>query len=421
MVTFDPLVTETSLAEWEAAERWADVPVADATWLAGFDAVTVLAAHPDDETLGVGGLLALCAGMGLPVDVVVATVDSPGRADELSTALERLGLDAAPASLGRGDGRLKHESDDLRRGLEAAIPGDGGARRLVLAPWPGDRHGDHRTLGREAAAVCGMRGHTLRFYPIWLWQWGTPDDLPWGRVSQVASTPEARRRKRAALAAFTSQLHSPHNPSGVLSAEFVERAAEGREVLIEPQRDPAREHFERLHRDSADPWSVRTRWYERRKRAMTVAALPSERYGRALEIGCSNGELSAALAERCDALVGVDAAASAVTLAAERAAALPNVRVHRMRVPDEWPSGDFDLVVVSEVAYYLAADQWEATVQRIVRSLRPGGHLLLCHWTGWADDFAQSGRQAHEHVATRSGLERIVEHVENDFRLEVFA
>jgi LmbE family N-acetylglucosaminyl deacetylase/SAM-dependent methyltransferase len=419
VVSFDPLVTVTPHEEWEEEARRREVPRRTAEWLAGFDAVTVLAAHPDDETLGAGGLIASCAEAGIPVSVVVATVAEPARAAELADALDRLGVTTGPVLLGLTDGRLKHEADALRSGLEQVLRADG-TRRLVLAPWPGDRHGDHRTLGREAAEVCAAAGHTLRYYPIWLWQWGTPDDLPWSRASEVELTGEARKRKGAALAAFPSQVHSSANPSGVLPAGLLERATAGRELLIEPQEDPLGEHFERLHRASADPWSVRTRWYERRKRALTLASLPAERYGRALELGCSNGELSAALAERCDSVLGIDASAAAVELATRRTAELPTVRVERMRVPGEWPGGAFDLVVVSELAYYLAADQWKATIDRIVTCLAPGGAVLLCHWSGIADDFAQTGAEAHERFAAQSGLRRLVGHVDESFRLEVY-
>jgi LmbE family N-acetylglucosaminyl deacetylase len=419
VVSFDPHVTVTPHEEWEEEARRREVPRRTAEWLAGFDAVTVLAAHPDDETLGAGGLIASCAEAGIPVSVVVATVAEPARAEELADALDRLGVTTGPVLLGLTDGGLKHEADALRGALERVLRADG-TRRLVLAPWPGDRHGDHRTLGREAAGVCAAAGHTLRYYPIWLWQWGTPDDLPWSRTAEVELTGEARERKGAALAAFPSQLHSPANPSGVLSAGLVERAIAGRELLIEPQEDPLGEHFERLHRASADPWSVRTRWYERRKRALTLASLPAERYGRALELGCSNGELSAALAERCDSVLGIDASAAAVELASRRTAELPSVRIERMRVPGEWPDGPFDLVVVSELAYYLAADQWTATIDRIVTSLAPGGAVLLCHWSGIADDFAQTGAEAHEGFAAQSGLRRLIGHVDESFRLEVY-
>jgi LmbE family N-acetylglucosaminyl deacetylase/SAM-dependent methyltransferase len=419
VVTFDPLVATTPYVVWEDAARWAPVPRRTADWLAGYSRIVVFSAHPDDETLGVGGLLALAGELGIPVSVIVATA-ADARIVELQSALSRLTPTIDLTVLGLTDGALKHEADLLREGIDRALAARGGAGTLVLAPWPGDRHGDHRTLGREVAAACELHGDALLLYPIWLWQWGSLDDLPWDRVSEVELDPRARGRKRAALSAFASQLHTAANPAGVLTAAFVERAVQGREVLFEPEADAIDDHFEALHRASGDPWSVRTRWYERRKRAITCAVLPRERYSRGFEIGCSNGEMSALLAQRCEALLSVDSAPTAVALAAERTAAEPNVRVERMRVPGEWPEGAFDLVVVSEIAYYLAADQWEDTIDRILGSLTEGGQVVLCHWTGRADDFAQSGWDAHVAFANRAGLRVLVQHHDEEFLLEVF-
>lgn len=420
MVTFDPLVAATPYDVWEDADRWRPVPSRTREWLAGHTRIVVFSAHPDDETLGVGGLIAQAGELGIDVSVVVATSDGDQRVAELEAALALLGSTADLTLLALTDGALKHEADRLREGVEQALAAHRGDGTLVLAPWPGDRHGDHRTLGREVAAACRVHGDDLLLYPIWLWQWGVLDDLPWERVSEVELTRSARARKRVALAAFASQRHSAANAHGVLTGDFIERAVLGREIVFEPEESVTDDHFEALHRASADPWSVRTRWYERRKRAIVCASLPNERYARAFEIGCSNGEMSSLLGERCEALLSVDSAATAVALAAARTAAAPSIRVERMRVPDAWPGGCFDLVVVSEVAYYLAADQWEATVDRILASVPAGGHVVLCHWTGRADDFAQSGADAHAAFASRTGLRRLVRHRDQEFLLEVF-
>ena len=66
----------------------------------------------------------------------------------------------------------------------------------------------------------------------------------------------------------------------------------------------AAEYFEAMYRESQDPWSLSTRWYERRKYALTVAALPRARYRSAFEPGCSVGELSALL-EVVDTGIGI--------------------------------------------------------------------------------------------------------------------
>ncbi|ATB42202.1 methyltransferase [Cystobacter fuscus] len=112
-------------------------------------------------------------------------------------------------------------------------------------------------------------------------------------------------------------------------------------------------HFERMYADSEDPWEYRRRWYERRKRALTLAMLPHARYARAFEPGCSIGELSAELAARCDALLVGDGSEAAVRVARRRLAPWPHVRVEQRLLPDSWPEGTFELVVLGEFGYYL--------------------------------------------------------------------
>ncbi|RYZ03452.1 MAG: class I SAM-dependent methyltransferase, partial [Comamonadaceae bacterium] len=100
-----------------------------------------------------------------------------------------------------------------------------------------------------------------------------------------------------------------------------------------------------------DPYELRSRWYEQRKRAVLMAALPRERYASAYEPGCGAAELTVALAQRCDAVLASDFSARAVAAAQRRTAALPNVRVEPHTLPADWPVDDapFDLIVLSEV------------------------------------------------------------------------
>ena len=423
MVAFDALRTVTAAAEWEAQDAWQTVESLDQRDLDDLDELVVFSAHPDDETIALGGLLALAADRGVRLRVVIATGDDDGWADELRDALTRLGVAASPRFLGLPDGALKHDAERLRADVDAVLGASTG-RRWVLAPWPGDRHGDHRTLGREVAAATTATGDTVLFYPVWLWQWGEPEDMPWERIVDLPIADAQRSRKAQALDAFGSQHWSDDNPGGVLTPQFLDRARDGREVLIRPEhRAPDRlaEHFEALHRGSDDPWAVRSRWYERRKRAVTVASLPAERYGSILELGASVGELTAELAERADTVLAVDGSSAAVDTARARLFDRAGVTVTRMRVPGAWPSGSFDLVVISELAYYLADDEWRALIQRCVGSLSQDGEVLLCHWLGAADDFAQSGEQAHETFRRASGLTASVVHRDAEFLLEVFS
>lgn len=180
-------------------------------------------------------------------------------------------------------------------------------------------------------------------------------------------------------------------------------------------------HFERLHRDDADPWGVEGRWYEERKRALTLACLPHERYGAAFEPGCSIGALSRELArERCDRVLGVDASASAIERARGLAADLPGVELAVMRVPEEWPEGRrFDLVVISELGSYLTPKRFAHLVERTRASLQPGGAVVACHWRHHEPDHEQEADDVHGALRRAPGFDLVVEHREADFLLDV--
>src|ERR1700712_2065045 len=77
---------------------------------------------------------------------------------------------------------------------------------------------------------------------------------------------------------------------------------------------PGPAYFDAMFQASADPWKYKERWYEERKRALTLACLPQRRYASGYEPGCANGELSAALAGRCDRLLISDGTAAAAEL-----------------------------------------------------------------------------------------------------------
>ena len=180
-------------------------------------------------------------------------------------------------------------------------------------------------------------------------------------------------------------------------------------------------YFDNLYAEFDDPWGFRDRWYERRKRDISVAALPDRRYRRAFEAGCSIGLLTATLAGRCDQLLAVDVSEPAVQRAAREVASWPHVRVARGTLPGDWPADEvFDLVVLSEVGYYLDASDLVVLLDRTVGSLAPGGVLLACHWRHPVADYPQTGDDVHHAIGGRPELARAVHHEETDFLLEVF-
>lgn len=156
-------------------------------------------------------------------------------------------------------------------------------------------------------------------------------------------------------------------------------------------------YFAELYAADPDPWRFATSDYEREKYAATLAALPRPRYRSALEVGCSIGVLTRALAGRCDALLALDVVPAALDAARARCADQSHVRFAECRVPGAWPEGRFDLILLSEVVYYLDQADLAALVGRLREALEPGGDLLLVHWTG-ETDYPLSGDEAAESV-----------------------
>lgn len=144
-------------------------------------------------------------------------------------------------------------------------------------------------------------------------------------------------------------------------------------------------YFDAVYASDPDPWKFASSAYERNKYAVTLAALPRPRYARALEIGCSIGVLTSKLASRCDELLSVDVAEAPLIEARRRCAKLLNVRFEQMFVPGQWPDGGFDLILLSEVVYYLQAEDVRRLAARVGDSLNPGGSVVLVHWTGETD------------------------------------
>ncbi len=399
MVSFDAAEPSTPAATWEADPRLHDRPPLD---LAGVDEVLVVAAHPDDETLGAGGLIAECVRRGIRVRVVVVTFGGTERVPELAAAMGVLG--AAAESLGFGDGQTREQRDGIAEALRPMIERLGRGA-LIAAPWRGDGHRDHRVVGEVVAELAV--GRRLVEYPVWLWHWGSPDsaDVPW---QQFASLRIDVGRKAAALAEYRSQ-------SGLLRDDFLENFAR-HELYVVSDRLEA-DYFEAVHGRRDDPWGFETRWYEQRKRDVTLAALPDEHYDSGLEIGCSIGVLTDVLAGRVGDLLAVDVSATAVERARERLGA--RARVELADVVDDFPEGRFDLVVLSEVGYYFGRRGLERVLDGIERHLTDDGVLLACHWRHPVDDYPLTGDEVHEIMRERA-LTMTVEHFERDFVLGVF-
>jgi SAM-dependent methyltransferase len=162
------------------------------------------------------------------------------------------------------------------------------------------------------------------------------------------------------------------------------------------------DYFDDVYRASDDPWKFASSPYEREKYATTLAALTRLRYERAFEIGGSIGVFTAQLAPRCGHLLSVDVSEAALSQARLRCANLPQVEIKKMQIPNEFPEGRFDLILVSEVGYYLAPPDLARAADQMLAALPPGGQLLLVHWTPVVHDYPQTGDEVHEFFLTKA-------------------
>jgi len=457
MVSFDHRDSGTLEANWMESARWAQLPRLD---LNGVRRLVVIAAHPDDETLGAAGLISRVGSSDVPVTIAVATdgershPNSPThsardlariRRTELIHALSSISPNAELRLLGIPDGLLREESARLRRSVEDAV-GAGGDGVLLVAPWEGDGHRDHRIVGAVARQVARRTGVRLLEYPIWMWHWAGPDDdsLPWENMFRLDLAETELAAKSDAMSRHRSQIEPLSDAPGdevLLNTEFqahfarafeifiaapIERApaAGGASVTHDAERLPGslpEQFFDRFYAGKSDPWGFESRWYEERKRAITIACLPRRRVASALEVGCSTGVLTAELASRCDRLLAIDIAAAPLEAARKRLAESPTVEFAKMTTPHEWPDGEYDLIVLSEVGYYWAQDDLETALDKVMHSLADGGHVLACHWRHDVPEYPLSGDVVHAAIATRADVVTLVTHEEDDFILGVFS
>ena len=339
--------------------------------------VMVIAPHPDDESLGCGGLIIQLRAQYAEVWVLFLTNGEASHPNSKKYPAKKLGAlrksEAIKAckilgveedhlySLDAGDGQLATylENDDslinrLKEIFQHCRP------NTIFAPWRRDHHIDHVSaseLVRRAAEGIDVE---LAEYPIWLWKKGKPED--WPEKEEILpyrlSVGEVLDIKEAAIQAHVSQMTNliDDDPEGFVFTEDLLQPflQEYEYFFFQNKAKPAvsREYFENLYAESTDPWDFERSTYEQKKYKNTLKAIPNRTFKKALEIGCSNGVFTSMFAPGCEDLLAIDLSKAALETARKRCSEISNCRFLQWDIAQGLPGNDYDAIILSEVGYY---------------------------------------------------------------------
>ena len=202
-----PVVQE---AEWMSL--LSDLP----RWQPPEKPTVVISPHPDDETLGSGGLIARLRSRGTDVTVVAVTDgenaygDDVGlgeiRVREQTNALGKLGVDPQHVIRFRfPDSGLRDCEGRLVEVLQSVVS----ENTHIIAPWRFDFHPDHEVCGRAAEAVARNKEVQITSYFFWTWHRGDRKMLDGLQLVSLLLAPDEIRAKQDALHCHQSQLERP--------------------------------------------------------------------------------------------------------------------------------------------------------------------------------------------------------------------
>jgi LmbE family N-acetylglucosaminyl deacetylase len=369
----------------------------------------VMAPHPDDELLGAGGLMASAVADARPVAVIVITdggASDPSvardqqqlrrRAETTAGLAELLGGAPPLLFLNYPDGSFV--ARDVPIGPESTIAtflaSFPGAKLLVTDP--ADGHPDHKAAFGLASRLIAQ---------------GLVDQLDIMPISQRIDGPFAAQgytnhalghyaeAKVAALACHHSQIdtQSGFALSTIVLADFTAveytRPVHNRHCA-ESEAVP-RSHFDAMFQKSSDPWGYDSVAYEADRFRRTIAALDGKHFESALELGCANGALTAQLINCCTTLVATDTAQAALDAARKRLSGRNGVDFRLGKLPDDLPEGRYDLIVLSDMLYYLGLQGVVRLMALLQTRAKPVCRIVMTNYLG-ETDCALSGEMAAE-------------------------
>ncbi|TQI71416.1 LmbE family N-acetylglucosaminyl deacetylase [Gramella sp. Hel_I_59] len=384
--------------------------------------VIIVAPHPDDESLGCGGLIAHLATQNAEVSVLFLTngdASHPNsskfpqnklgklRKSEAINACKILGVkEKNLIFLNASDGKLaeKFKNDDsvvneLKELFQQKEPD------TIFAPWRRDHHIDHIAAYNLINKAAESLESTIVEYPIWLWKKGESAD--WPAEDEVLTfrlkIDSVKEIKKAAIQAHISQTTNliDDDPEGfILTEDLMQPFIGNYEYFFFPAKyKPAvnETYFANLYADNEDPWDFETSSYEQEKYRKTIASVLGKSFENALEIGCSNGVFTKLLAPKCKNLLAVDLSQESLKSAIKRCASFSQCKFMQWDVSNGLPGSNYDAIFFSEVGYYFDLNRLGKLFKDITDSLQSGGILVMVHWTAYVRSYPLTGQQVHDH------------------------
>lgn len=411
----------------------------------------ILAPHPDDESLGCGGLIALLKEAGSSVSIIFVTSGSAShtsksfppttlskiRESEAVRACSELGVHISALRFLRApDSKLsglqgKDMDIIIQNIVEEFEKGDFSS---IALPWRRDPHPDHRMVNAIGElAIKKLQANVTKFeYPIWLWKNGDETDWPLEgeTIACRLDITSVFYKKWRAVERHRSQLGKiiSDDPNGFeLTEELLEPFKTDTEYFFVTRRELKTldsGYFEKLYSRQVDPWNFRNSDYEQRKYRRSIQVLGHRNFKCGLELGCSIGIQTGMLSQICDKLIAVDISEVAVGEAKKNCPGKSNITFRTMDVVRKFPIGKYDLVTCCEIGYYLEMEHLKKLFLNISEAMLPNGKLLLVHWTPLVPDYPLSGDEVHDYFslfAGRTGLfQEIVQERQENYRLQVW-
>lgn len=297
---------------------------------------------------------------------------------------------------------------------------------LLIAPAAAAASPVRCGLARAALVAARRQAAFLLEYPQWLHDSASFENVEWTRLRLLAPSLAGLRSKQSALRALghprPGDLAAARCVAEIVQLPGHSELTERSNLFAEPADAPAdvAGPFDAMLTEGAtdDPWHLDDSPYERRRLELVLACLGRPRYARVIEIGCATGQLSVQLAERADLVVAVDASAKALEVARRNRA--PNIRWVLGAVPQDFPATEADVVILSEIGYFLDGPDLLATVRAARRALRPGGEIVVANWRRPTERIPLDGPAVQAQVADIIDLPLRARYQDTDLVIEVW-